>query len=515
MENNTTTQKISAKNRKFAAYASILAALALAVTIPVNLLANRLDIRWDMTPASLYKLSDKTTEYLSSIDEPLDMYFLMEMDYLKTDADSMALYYTLEEYSSYDCINFVDFDPNIHPEILQEINSEGLMNLSTGDIVVKKGDSIKRIPANRMYDFYVSESESGSRIVQEAYFAGENLITGAIRSVVTGKESTVYFISGHGEKSLFNDYSLFRANLNNINYSAKELNLPTTQTIPEDAEILLIADPKYDYTKDEIETLNSYLDNGGSLCFLMSPNEEKVDFKNLTSIMEDFGLGMDYDIVEESNTSLCIKGDPRTFQASIVRTDDEEDNENAVRITDEIVDMVENQGYYAFMSNTRSFYQYINPSDVSLYVGSLMQTCSNGTDEMGYDTATAVGKPYGGTNPLTEEIAGVPLDLAMYSTSVARNDAKIVVFGNSEFLDDEHVSEAQNLVTLDLFLASVTWMYNSEDDIDMGIQDKAKDYDYMMMNSEAKANSIIVLFFVVPAVVALLGVGVYLKRRFA
>ena len=34
------------KNRKFTAYAAIFAALVLAIAIPLNLLANRLNVTW-------------------------------------------------------------------------------------------------------------------------------------------------------------------------------------------------------------------------------------------------------------------------------------------------------------------------------------------------------------------------------------------------------------------------------------------------------------------------------------
>ncbi|MDE6776861.1 MAG: GldG family protein, partial [Oscillospiraceae bacterium] len=82
------------KNRKFTAYAIILVALALAIAIPINLLASRLNIIWDMTPAKLYELSDTTKNYLETLDKQVDFYFLMDMDYLATDDNSMALYYS-------------------------------------------------------------------------------------------------------------------------------------------------------------------------------------------------------------------------------------------------------------------------------------------------------------------------------------------------------------------------------------------------------------------------------------
>ena len=123
------------KNTKFTAYAAILAALALAVAIPFNLLASRLNVIWDMTPANLYNLSDTTKQYLETLDKPVDFYFLMDMDYLSTDNDSMALYYALKQYSEYDNINFIDFDPDDDPELVNQLEEKGY-DLSVGDMVI-------------------------------------------------------------------------------------------------------------------------------------------------------------------------------------------------------------------------------------------------------------------------------------------------------------------------------------------------------------------------------------------
>ena len=54
------TVDIHAKNKKFTAIAWALAALMLAVMIPLNLIFERLDIDFDMTSNSMYTLT-KTT----------------------------------------------------------------------------------------------------------------------------------------------------------------------------------------------------------------------------------------------------------------------------------------------------------------------------------------------------------------------------------------------------------------------------------------------------------------------
>ena len=61
----------------------------------------------------------------------------------------------------------------------------------------------------------------------------KNLITGTIKGVAENRTPTVYFLSGHGEKSL-DSYTRFTTNLTNYNYAAKELNLSEADAVPED-----------------------------------------------------------------------------------------------------------------------------------------------------------------------------------------------------------------------------------------------------------------------------------------
>ena len=76
--------------------------------------------------------------------------------------------------------------------------------------------------------------------------------------------------------------------------------------------------PQSDISKDELRKLNDYLDQGGNVCFWMSPNDAEIQYTNIESILESFSLRMDYDIVAETDSSLHISGDPYTFRCSVV-----------------------------------------------------------------------------------------------------------------------------------------------------------------------------------------------------
>lgn len=505
MEQNQKSKNL--KNRKFTAYAAILAALALAVAIPLNLLASRLDITWDMTPTNIYELTDTTRAYLEKIDKQVDFYFLLDMDLLAADTSSMALYHALEEYASYDNINLISFEPDEDPELTKQLQEEGY-RLSRGDIVIRCEDRSKHIAGTSMYSTFYSTTDSGDQITDSAYFTGENYITGAIDAVVSGRDTVVYFLNGHGEKVPENDYTTLTGNLINRNYSVEGLTLSIAESVPDDAAVVILAAPQSDLSNDELRKLEDYLENGGNVCFWMSPNPENVRYRNIEKILESFGIAMDYDIVKETDSNLHIQDDPYTYKCSVVSSEDEID------LTYEIIQAYIANGAIPFMSNARSFYQLMGTEDTSVQVGSLLRTVPT-SDLLGNDTSTAIGEVYGGDDPSAEDIKDEVLDLAMYSTSTLRNNAKIMVMGNAEFIDDVNVAQDYMIVPVNLMLSALSWMYDSELDLDMGIDDKEQSYDAIVLNSEAAANTASAVFIAVPFGVALIGLIVWLKRRYS
>jgi hypothetical protein len=418
----------------------------------------------------------------------------------------MALYHALDEYRSYPNINFIDFEPDEEPERTETLQEYGFQ-LSRGDIVVECEGRAKHIPGKNMYQNTVEEDTG---LIDSMYFAGENYISGAIDAVVSGRESVIYFLTGHGEKTIREDYTMLAKNLSNRNYRTYSLDLMTADAVPEDAAMIILAGPQTDISKNELRVLNEYLDQGGNVCFWMTPNKEQVKYTNIESILESFGLRMDYDRVAEKGSSLHITGDEYTFKCSVVAQSDD----NKTDLTSGIAEYI-NGGIIPFMSNSRSFYQILTPADTTLEIGSLLQTVQNGVDELGNPKSTAVGEPYGGTDVTNEAVTGQILDLAMYSTSAGRSDAKIMVMGNAEFIDDENVKQDYMIVPVNLMLSVFSWMYDSDLSIDMGIADKERTYDMLRLNSEKAANTTNIIFIVVPAAIGLIGLGVWLKRRYS
>ncbi len=477
------------KNTKFASMAWILCVLILVIAILLNMILSRLDLNWDISPNQQYSLSNTTEDYLKQLDADnvtVDLYVLATEEDMESDLEALVIYRAFKSYDAHESVQVHWVDPDRDTETLEMLNPDNAYTLNTGDMIFVCGEYQRRLPGTEMST--TTYDDNGYVVSEE--FHGENLITGAIKSVVEGFMPTVYFLTGHGEKSL-EKYSRFQINLKNNNYAAKELDLSEAAAVPDDAAFLLIAAPTSDITTAEMEKINTYLENGGNITLMMSPNEGAFAYTNLESIMEDYGLYMDYDRVYETNSAYHLSGDNTTVQCELQEVDDDSE---AADLTSALMD----QGLYTFMPASRSF-RY--DSQGGLYtIAPLITT---------YDSA--VGEPYGGISDDPETLEGSSLMLAASSENNERNGSKMVVFGNAEFIDDEHVSSDTVIIPVYLFLSAISWMYGS--DLDMGIASKSTSNDYIALQDATFAQSLMVVYTIIPIAIMAVGIGIWVKRR--
>lgn len=475
--------------------ALVLAILILVIAIPINLIVSYFDFNIDMTPSKMYTLSDTSIKLLDSVrDKKIEFTILCELDDIKEIDEYLPLYYALEQYKSYENIDFNAYYPDEYPERVEELNPDGFFNLTTADIVIRCGNSIRKISSNQMFsDIY----DDNGNIVEQKY-VGENLITGAIKAVTEGDIPQIYFLTGHGEKSI-EDYSLFTANLNNYNYTTSELNLSETKAVPDDAAIIFVCAPQHDITLEEKKLISEYTENGGNLAFLMSPDSSTERYTNIEDLMFRYNLAMDYNRLYESDKNKIVNNDKYTIAVSLPEAAENSD----VDLTTDLNTIIE-QGIYPYMCESRTFKTVTGPDSMIVQTGSLLQADVYSVQNT---SATIKSEPYGGTEKVE---LGNTLDLAYYAHNT-QNDSKMIVMGNAEFMDDEHVSAGFTIIPLYLCLSSITWMYDS--DVDMEIEDKTRSFDNMVFDDANQAKSVMAIMIAIPIVFVVCGAGVWLKRR--
>jgi hypothetical protein len=157
-----------------------------------------------------------------------------------------------------------------------------------GSLVVIYGDNSEVIP-------YPSEEE----------------ITSALIHVANPEARKVYFLTGHGERDTQETgdlgYSQLQQALVSKDYEVGTLNLMTDAQVPEDALAVIIAGPLAPMSSEELESLRTYVESGGSLVLLQQPRGE-TEFGTQTDpleayLSETWGITLDDDLVVEPNSS--------------------------------------------------------------------------------------------------------------------------------------------------------------------------------------------------------------------
>lgn len=486
--------------------AIVIALIVLLIFVPINLIVAYYDKVYDMTPAGKYTLNPVTAELLDNTsDKEIEVYFTSELRNLQSNQvlEYLPLYHTLTQLDERDNIKLICFDPNSDPVTSASLDPTGILGVNVGDVFVKSGDVVKKVSHTLIFQNDLRE------------YAGEDLIAGAIKICTSGSLPTVYFLTGHGEKSIEDSYKIYADQLRSQNYDVKELNLDEASAMPENAKIVYIAGPQSDITDHEAELLDAYLENGGSASFLLAPCETEGRFLNIEKILDKFGILVDYNYVTETNAVNKLYNQKSEQSDNFMRvsyvpaTDDFTED-----LTTDILTLVQEGGYTAGIANARSLAEipessFANAGNVE--ISPIIENTPSSTD----GTYSTVSRSMGGDDTTILEadndLSGIELAFGYYAYNKLTG-GKVIAIGSTSMIDADEVSPSVNGTGM-LTLFSNTWLYTIEDEI--GIGNKVTAVDSMNFKDANEATTAIALTVIIPLVVAVIGVAVWLKRRHA
>ncbi len=497
MDNKNDKKKLNLSG----AFALVLALLVLIIFIPLNMIFSYSDKVYDMTPSGKYSLDPTTVEILDQTsDKEIEVYFLNTLFNLKNEPVCLPLYHTFMELDKRDNITLTCFNPNENTALAESLNPTGILEVKMNDVFVRCGDTIRQISGNLF-----QTDANGADI-----YAGENLITGAIYQCTTGSLPTVYFLKGYSDKTLDGNYSMYKNTVMTDNYDVKELDLSTVDKVPDNTAIITLAAPTRDISDEDRQKLSDYIDNGGKMQMLLSPSDTKGRFENIEFLLAKFEIGMDYNILKEKNSKWQLN-DINSVQSDthFVVTYPTKAEDYSEDLTTDLNMLIAEGAYESGVSNIRSFYE-LTASGAMIEKASIIENLPTAMDSSEY---TCISEPMGGdalTAADAKEKSNQPLVMGYYSYN-KQTGAKLFVIGCDEPIDD--TLYIPSFGTRRLVQFSNTWLYSS--DIDLGIENKFNSYDTMVFADGAEASRTINMFFIVPAVFAVLGLLVWLKRRYA
>ncbi|MBD5445113.1 MAG: copper ABC transporter permease [Lachnospiraceae bacterium] len=256
----------SSKGLKIGAYSSGMIVIAAALTIGVNVVVSQLPesmISLDVTSNKMYTLTDDTKEFVSGLADDVTIYVLASEEYKDDNLDKTIG--KIEELSKHIKVSYID--PAVNPRFYSQYSST---EPTKNSIIVAGPERSRVIDYNDIYEY---EMDYSAYQYQITGYDGEGQLTSALAYVTTDDMPKVYIIIGHNELEFESSYTK-AIQKENIDY--EELSLLKLESIPDDAQAIILNAPTTDYSMDDVNKVIDYLDKGGNAIIVPTWTEEKL-----------------------------------------------------------------------------------------------------------------------------------------------------------------------------------------------------------------------------------------------
>ncbi len=269
---------LTGRQAKYGSNALIITVAFLGILVVVNFLANKYTKRWDLTENQANTLAKESVDVLKSLqNNVVAKAFFTSSSTIASSKDSAKILLDKYVYESGGKFQYQFVDPNKDPIAAQDAGIT-----KDGSIVLYMGSSKQPVSS-------IAESD----------------ITGAMIRLMNPGTHVIYFLTGHGEYDIQGgsdqSYTQLATDLAAKNYKVSTLNLISTNQIPQDASVIVIAGPKKPLLDTEVSMLDAYVKNGGSLVVMEDPTvvNQFGDSPDplATDLAQNYGIDLGNDVV--------------------------------------------------------------------------------------------------------------------------------------------------------------------------------------------------------------------------
>jgi ABC-type uncharacterized transport system involved in gliding motility auxiliary subunit len=447
---------ISVRNLQYGSGVLVQGLIVFGIVALLAFITVRQHFRSDWTKNKLYSLADQTDKILEGLDKDVQILAFYK------GADQPAVRDILEEYAFRSPklkYKFVDPDQQV-----QLIRQYEIRNYNT--IVVECG-----LRREKVEEF------------------NESNLTNAILKVTREREKVVYFLSGHGERSITDagveGYKSAAEAIQKENYQVRDLslimNIAQGKGIPDSCTVLAIVNPLSNMLPVEFDTIKSYLDRGNKAIILLDPEHQD----DLAAFLAGYKVTVGRDLVVDASGMGQIVGTGPGMPL--------------VGEYDQSIAITKGFGVMTFYPYTSS----ITPmADAGGYdIKTLLKTTSNSWAEVDF-AATSKEVSF----DENKDKAGPITIGVLIEKSIGNKKLSLVVIGDSDFAKNGYWGKLGNA---DLFLNIINYLAEEEDLISI----RPKDLDDSRLNmTTANVKTVFYLIFAIPVLVIIGGVVFYIKR---
>ena len=502
------------KKLKYGTLATIITLVVIAAVAMVNVIVMKLDKRYhwniDLTSKGMYEIDEQTVDYLHQLKDDIKMVMLADEAQFDEYKELKVLSETLNRFTSESNgrISLEYIDPTKHPEVQNLYLSSTNETATTGSVIVKCGDLVRLVPYTDLLTVDSNYDYATGQQTDETKFIGEQSLLSAIIGVTDLHPVKVGLINRTGGQALFNPneqycYQRLAELLKKNNFDTTEIDIASDE-ISADYDFVILCSPATDLTEAQVKKLSTYLNNDGqcgkSMVYFASMFQTG-DMKNLGNFLAEWGIRVDRAVIMESddakgqivNTSLYQL--PVSNVPVVTYNPDALLNANYKPGTIPIVAPYHCSIVTLFEENAgRNTYPLLTTAST----GALMPLDIT-SDSFSLDTAEK-----GSFNIAVESDMNFIANGSTYKS-------RLVTFGSPLFVDYFIGGSSTSYDNSNYFIT----MLNTLSGKDNAITIASKSLDPAKITiTEAQAKGIrTVTVLVFPAVVALIGILVYLRRR--
>lgn len=478
--------KFNARRFKFGSLATVVTLVVIVAIVFVNIIAglllDRFPVKLDITANKKFQVSDKSVEYLKTLDEDVKIIVCAdEADYQNAGILFKQSYEIIKKYQSYNSkidVSFVNLTKN--PSFAQAYDAE---TLEAGQVIVESSKRYKILDPN---DLFLSNTDTETQATTYQSQA-EQALTGAIMNVTDSNPTTATILSGTSEV----DTTALQALLKSNNYIIEGKNI-FNEELNADADLLIIPQPKADFTVEQIEKINKFLSNDGkygkSVYFIASPTD--IVGPVLKNFLADWGMEVSSEVLLETNQNNMYM-----YQNFIVTRPVDEDT----------IKNMSKSSLPMISPNTHAIKTLFDSKDARKTTA-LVTTDNTAVLASIKDTETTVD-----TSKLTKDTYNTVVRCTRTNNSDEGSaTSNVVVFGSGELFVTDFLTFNQ-VSNGDLALTVANDLVGKEDVISIIPVDMSS--QAIVITQQQVVVNAIVLVLIIPAVIIASGIIIWVRRR--
>ncbi|HVL69871.1 MAG TPA: Gldg family protein [Vicinamibacterales bacterium] len=472
-------RSFSGREARYGSLAVASIAVVLAILVGINYLANRRNKRWDLTAAKQFTLSEQTKKVLQGLDKPVVVRVFDRSENFDRFRQRLDEYRYVSDRIT---VEYIDVDRR--PALANQYQVQ-----MTGTVVFEYDGRTERVTSD-----------------------GEQELTNGLIKVVQGTQHKVYFVQGHGEKSITGgdraSYSTIVSALQSDNFAHDTLVLAQQKEVPADATVLIVAGPTADFLEPEIEMLRAYMARGGKLFLLLDPPDKPgaPDLTNLIAFAAEWGINVGTNVVvDASGIGQVLGTGPEVPIAAKYNPHPITDRFNLLTAYSLARTVTANpEG-----ANNRFAQNLVETSPSSWAESNIKELMTSGRvareTEQG-DLAGPVSLAAAVSAPAEQAPAGAENPEANAETR--KPEARLVVMGDSDFASNRWLGISGNR---DLFMNAVNWLAQQENMI--AIRPKDPEDRRITLTADQDRRIFWITVLIIPGLILAAGVHTWWRRR--